>query len=312
MNPPQRHFLGFTRPFLDALCSWVMEQAGDPRFPDLSNLLIVVQGARTARGLEQRLALRADEAGVLLVPPRVTTPGNALSFLFHKPTSLATAGGFAGHAAWVAALEGLAAEQKAVLGIGRSGPFSSVQRDLASTLLGVDAELVAGCLEAGAVAEILRANPDAPERAACRWDVFDEVSRAAQNHLARWGLQDPSRRKAGLAAQGDCLPDLHLVLAGLPDFDPLFLRGFERLTGRKDVLIFAEEGPGFDAWGRVVPEDWVGKKLDLAGGSLVAPEDSLAQAGVIAGWVGRREGAIIDAPDEAEIPGLMDAMQARG
>ena len=289
-----------------------MEQAEDPRLPDLSNLLVVVQGARTARSLEQRLALAADRAGVLLVPPRVTTPGDAPSVLFHRPSSLATAGAFGVHAAWVSALEELGQEKKLALGLEKSRLFSSAQRDLASTLFVVDAELVAGCLDADMVASVLRANPDAPERAARRWDVFGEVSKAAQKNLAQWGLQDPSRRKAELSEHGVPRPGMRLVLAGLPDFDPMFLKGFERLTDHSDVLIFAEEGPGFDTWGRVVPEYWVGRKLELEGGGIAAPEDSLDQAGRIAEWIVRRQGSVIVAPDEAEIPGLIDAMQAKG
>lgn len=310
--PANRHFLGYDLAFLDSLCLWVMAQAEDTRLPDLSNLVIVVQGARTARSLEQRLALAANRAGLMLVPPRVTTPGNAPAALFHLPTSFSTAGAFEVHAAWVAALGELGSSEKLILGLEDSGFFSSSQRNLAATLAAVDAELVAGCLGARQVADVLRANPDAPERAACRWDVFGVVCDAAQKHLARWGRQDPSRRKAELSEHGLPRPGLRLVLAGLPDFDPLFLRGFERLRPETAVLIFAEESPGFDAWGRVIPSYWVGKKLELEGGGLAAPEDSLAQAGLIAGWVSRRQGAVVVAPDETEIPGLMDAIEAGG
>lgn len=310
--PTGRHFLGYQKAFLDSLCDWVMAQAADPQLPDLSHLVIVVQGARTARSLEQRLALAADEAGVLIVPPRVTTPANAPSSLFHHPSSLVVAGAFAVQAGWVVALGELGEAGRQILGLEDSRAFSSSQRDLAATLVAVDSELVAGCLDARQVAQVLRANPDAPERAARRWEVFGEVCEAAQKHLARWGLQDPSRRKAELAEAGTPGPGLRLVMAGLPDFDPLFLRAFERLAAQTDVLIFAEEGPGFDAWGRVDPGYWVGKKLALAGGGLTAPEDSLAQAGLIAKWVAERPGAVIVAPDESEIPGLVDAMEAVG
>ncbi len=309
---PERHFFGVERPFLDSVGSWMMAQADDAALPDLSNFVVVVQGARTARSLEQRFALAADQAGVLLVPPRVMTPGEALFVLFQTQFSLVTAGDFAIHAAWTTALEELENDKKLLLGMESSRPFSSAQRGLAATLAAVDAELVAGCLDARQVARVLRTNPDAPERAVRRWDVFGEVCDAAQGHLARWGLQDPSRRKAELAELGVPRPGIRLVLAGVPDFDPMFLKGFERLAGRSDVLIFSEEGPGFDAWGRVVPEYWVGRKLELEGGGLAVPEDSLAQAGRIAEWVVRREGAVIVAPDETEIPGLIDAMQARG
>ncbi len=311
-NLPTRHFLGFKQPFLDALCTWVLSQAEDPSLPDLSNFLIVVQGARTARGLEQRLAFAADHAGVMLVPPLVSTPGNAPSMLFHKPSTHGLAEAFAVHAAWVAALEELEDGKKLVFGLENSRPFSSAQRDLAATLAAIDAELVAGCLDARRVAIALRNDPNAPERAARRWDVFGDVCDAAQTHLAGWALQDPSRRKAELSEHGALRPGLRLVLAGLPDFDPLFVMGFKRLADRCDVLILAEEGPGFDEWGRVVPEYWAGRKLELEGGRLAAPENSLAQAELIADWVARRKGSVIVAPDETEIPGLMDAMEARG
>ena len=91
------------------------------------------------------------------------------------------------------------------------------------------------------VARILREKmPEAPEAEVDRWEVLEQVHGEVRKILLGVGWMDPVERRSALAERGNPQP-VQLVLAGVVEIRPVFLKMFQRLAQAPWALIFAPE-----------------------------------------------------------------------
>ncbi len=244
----RRVFLGCDRPFLGAVVDWLWA-----RCDALPGMVVVVPTAQGGRRLRQALA----EKGACLAP-RVVTPG-----WFLEVDSAPRA---AEVLAWVETLES----------IQDWNPFTAVfpvppGRDeapgwslgLASSLAGLDRSLHEATLTPATAAQRLVETVDSE-----RWTALAALWRLKEQCLSDWSLQGRSRQLERLTREP---VRGRVVLAGVPDLPEAAVR---RLAGADfTCLIAAPAGPGFDPFGRPVPEFWTERRLLLPESvSLVADD----------------------------------------
>lgn len=252
----RRVFLGADRPFLGAVVDWLWA-----RRDVLPGRLVVVPTAQAGRRLRRALA----EKGACLAP-RVVTPGWFLE--------VESAPRAAEVLAWVETLESIADWT----------PFAAVfpippGRDeepgwslgLAASLAGLERSLQEAALTPETAARRLLDTVESE-----RWTALAALWRLKEQRLSGWNLLGRSRQLERLVRE----PVLdRVVLAGVPDLPEAAV---QRLAGADfTCLIAAPEGPGFDAFGRPVPEVWVGRSLSLPESvTLVADAQQQARCAV--------------------------------
>src|SRR5690606_5518164 len=102
-----RVFLGWRRPALVSAAQWLLERAdgADTAAADLSQVTVVVPGARARRMCMGALVDAAQGQGRALTPPMVITPGEVPATLLGKAGT--PAGALARRMAWVRALRSI-------------------------------------------------------------------------------------------------------------------------------------------------------------------------------------------------------------
>ncbi len=244
----RRVFLGCDRPFLGAVVDWLWA-----RREELPGRVVVVPTAQAGRRLRQALAAK----GACLAP-RVVTPG-----WFLEVDSAPRA---AEVLAWVEILESIqdwnpfAAVFPVPPG---SDEASGWSLGLAGSLAGLERSLQEAALTPETAAQRLVETVEAE-----RWTALAALWRLKEQRLSGWGLQGRSRQLERLAR--DPVRD-RVVLAGVPDLPEAAVR---RLVGADfTCLIAAPDGPGFDPFGRPIPEFWTERRLPLPESvSLVADD----------------------------------------
>jgi len=252
----RRVFLGCDRPFLGAVVDWLWA-----RRDELPGMVVVVPTAQGGRRLRQALA----EKGACLAP-RVVTPGWFLE------TDCAPQG--AEVLAWVETLESIK-DWKPHASV---FPIPPGQEEgagwslgLATALAGLERSLQEAALTPETAARRLRDMVESE-----RWAGLARLWRLKEQQLSGWGLQGRSQQLECLAREP---VRERIVLAGVPDLPEAAV---QRLAGASfTCLIAAPEGPGFDPFGRPVPEVWVGRPLPLPPSvTLVADARQQAQGAV--------------------------------
>jgi ATP-dependent helicase/nuclease subunit B len=312
-----RKFLGWDKPLLEAACDWLLAEFSSA--PDFGSCVIVVQGARAGRRLLQLLAARCNEAGAMLVPPRIVPVGKALREIFDEPPRLfPTASSLVQTLAWSRALEELPKETAALLGCHSTGSANTLRqaRPLAATC----SELGAHVRKPADVLPFLERSENATARTIDRWRAVQMAHDQYLATLKNWKTSDPTQFQIKLAQQGTPKPGLQVVLLGLVEFPPMIAQALERLETECLSLVYApeNESENFDHWGRIIPEKWAGREVPLSRGEIRCVENTEEQAKAVAElaceWTTEesRSGFVISAPDEGDVPLLCDALAEKG
>lgn len=320
-------FLGRDRNLLHAAADWLLDPANIPGAPDLSRVLAVVRGSRAARRLLELLALRAEAAGRVLVPPLILTPASLILRLTETPpdepeaaTPLASA------LAWAQALQQASEEDRdRLFRLPPGGEFHAGLRPM----LGLARQLGRLWEEVGGAGlrfrdvsrTIAERFPAIAEFESPRWDVLDALHDRVAQILRRRELEDRTDQLLRRAREGKIPGGTRLVLIGVVEM-PRMVRDFiARLPQPPEILSFADEREreGFDELGAVRPEYWNRRATDLAPGQVHLVErdrDQAARAAaIVASW---RENGIapdqirVAAPGAGSMPRLREALETRG
>ena len=261
---PQRVFIGWDRPVVEAVVDWILEGKGEGMV-DLSEMLVVVPTKHAGRRLRAALAERCP-GGVL--SPVVVPPEYFLGVTGEEAGRAATM------LAWVEVLMEVNLRQYGAL-----FPVEPVERNfswalgLAEMLEGVRATLAEGGKTTAEAEEFLR-DP-------LRWKDFGRLESQVVNRLEERELVDAQSAKIA-AAQDARIPMgvSRVVVAGVPDA----LHLAEVALGRHleegvsvEVWVAAPEDleAGFDRWGRPLGDFWREREIDLedfAGRVVLAPD----------------------------------------
>jgi len=318
--------LGRDRNLLHAAADWLLDSAHLPAAPDLSRVLVVVQGGRAGRRLLELLALRAEAGRQILIPPLLITPADLVFRLTETPPDEAeSATPLASALAWAQALQQASEEDRNRLF--RLPPGGDVHAGL-RPLLGLARQLGGLWSEVGGAGLRFRdvsrtvgeRFPDIAAFESPRWDVLDALHARVAQILQRRGLEDRTDLLLRRAREGKILCDWRVVLIGVVEM-PRVVRDFiGRLPEPPAVLSFATEAEhaGFDEIGTVLPDYWNRRAVELAPGQIHLVErdrDQAARAAsIVAAW--RTEGVepgriTVAAPAATSLPRLREALETR-
>ena len=308
----KRVFLGWEEPVLAHSAKWLLAN-----FQDLSEVRVVVRGSRAGRRLLEKLAVEADRQKRPLFLPKIATIARIVDELFTAPAGLLPAAPeLTQKLAWMEALRRLSPAKKAKLfktpeGLGGSGQPELL---LAQRLLTLRDELGGEGLGFAEVARLMSEKmPEAPETEPKRWELVEEVFAEAQKILGKAGWMDPAERRAVLAEKGTP-QQVQVVLAGVVEIRPVFMKMLQRLSKPPQVLVFApeKEKDGFDEVGRLRPEYWAKRKAGLESGQIHAVVRSADQAARLAEMAKAWPGATLAVADEKAVAGIREALREEG
>jgi ATP-dependent helicase/nuclease subunit B len=307
-----RTFLGWKEPVIGRTAKWLLEN-----YEDLSEVRVVVRGSRAGRRLLEKLAVEADRQKRPLFLPKIATIARIVDELFTAPAGLLLAAPeLTQKLAWMEALCRLPQEKKSKLfqtpeGVGRNGQPELL---LAQRLLTLRNELGGEGMSFAEVARVMSEKmPEAPEIEAERWELLEEVFGEVRNILRKSGWMDPAERRAVLAEKGTP-QQVQVVLAGVVEIRPIFMKMLQRLSQPPQVLIFVPESEreGFDEVGRLHPEFWAKRKAGLESGQIHAVVRSADQAVRLAEMAKTWPGATLAVADEKAVAGIREALREEG
>ncbi|CAN5683084.1 PD-(D/E)XK nuclease family protein [soil metagenome] len=315
-----RHFLGWEGAALPAAAAWLAERYASGGMLDLSDLRVVLPGARARRRLLELLLDEAESRGLPLIPPDLVTAGALPERLYTPPIP-------APHpeveeAAWRMALRALEPESLARLlpappPDGDAGPWTS----LATTVAGLHAQVGSEGLTFDDVAA--RCRGDLLYNDEDRWKVLAEAQRRFRRLLHDAGLRDREGARldaldAGLSPPAR--PGPTLVLVGVVDLPGVVRRFVGAWPGPVTALVHApaDFGDRFDALGAINPDAWDTAHLHIPEENLRVVTRPDEQAGVVVrhlrGLEGSRaaEEVTVGVPDPEVVPHLVGALEGVG
>jgi len=282
---PDRVYLGWDRPFLEAAAEWLLGCYG----ADFEGVVIALPGRRAARRLQDRLALSAP-AGFR--PPEILTAGALSDRLLRLPGRPADR--LCRTLAWAEALRRLPARELAPL-VPHPPPAEDFDSwwALAARLRGLHGELAA---EGWSFRRVLEALDPAcgPEELA-RWRALAAAQEAFRRALEGVSLADPHERRLRAAAEGTCQPAREVVLAGVVDAPALLRSALSAAAAPTTALVFApaERAAWFDEAGLARREPWQQEDilLPLERGDWEVCEGPGEQADAVARAIASWDGA---------------------
>lgn len=203
---------------------------------DLAHMCVVVPGNRAARQLLLALAEEAEERGVPLRPPRVSTPGQ-LEYVLRPPSGGAIASDIELHLALARALEGTISSQRERMA-------------LAQRYIRTNRELAAACVSWEYVAEVAVGVGGDPER----YLEINSVFKKATKTLEGLGLQDADTARES-SLQEPAVEGLEVVLLGVVELPKRIRRALREVTVRSLVVSGENDAEGFDELG-LIRTDW--------------------------------------------------------
>ena len=308
----KRTFLGWEEPVLVTTAKWLLAN-----FKDLSDVKVVVRGSRAGRRLLERLAVEADKMKRPLFLPQISTIAQVVEGLFDAPEGiLPSASDLVQKLAWMEALRRVPKGEKSKLfvlpeGIGQGGDPELL---LGSRLQKLWNELGGEGRSFADVGRMIQEKmPEAPESESERWHLLEEVHRDYGKILNKLGWMDPAERRNLLADKGK-VKDVQVVLVGVVEILPIFLKMLGALPQSPQVLVFAPETEqkGFDEYGRLNVQVWAKRSSGLNGGEIHPVVRAADQSARLAEMAKKWPGATLAIPEESAVAGIREALREGG
>jgi len=321
----ERHFIDWLRPALDGAAELLVERGR--RRPsdaaDLSDVVIVLPGARAGRRLQELLLERSEATGSPLRPPRFVTTGALPELLV--PLSGAPAPDLLMHRLWAEAMRSLPAGSRETL---LSGP--PAHDDLAGWMkLGRTVQQLQATVGAGghSFADVARVCAEGflfnDEE---RWRVLASARAWVLAELAEMGLTDRHehrRQSAREGPPGQTAFSGELWLVGVVELPEVTRKLLERAVAGGlplRVVVHAPTGlsDAFDELGCVRPAAWADRPLQLSDASIRPASDPRQQAERVVEALRHAppgltsEEVTIGVPDPEVIPFLRDRLTEEG
>jgi hypothetical protein len=258
-----RQFVDWNRPLLPEAAQRLLAAFAVDSAVDMQQVLCVLPGRRAGRLLLGMLVQQARAARLMLVPPRMVTPGDLPRALLRTEGALATAE--ESTIAWTRALHQLPEHDLHALipqlpERGDALAWSDLAdriHQLHETLAGsmLDFAAVAGALERDA---LLGGDPQ-------RWHALTRIAGMYHRELESCRLRDEQQAWINAIEAGAIDEDKHAVLIGVPELNEQQRRLLRLMHGRTSVLVHAPpvEAAAFDEFGCVVVNAWSRRLIDI-------------------------------------------------
>ena len=323
---PLRHFAGWDRPILPLAARLLVEgrpKAGDGEGGrgrvDLRDHLVALPGRRAGRRLTELLLEEAEQRGVMLLPPEITTVGALPERLYRAEAPPPEP--ILDRALWVSALQALPPQALELL-----LPDPPDRTDdpgwarMARTLRGLHREVGAGGWDFQDVGGMCRDGLLFSDHT--RWEALATVQQTYRRLLARYCRQDREVARKRALAGGVLETDRHIWIVGAVELAPVVRR-----------LILAARGPApptvvvpapdsladrFDELGTALPDAFGPGDLPVLDDRIrvvMDPGEQADEALAILGGTGGRFGpeeVTLGAPDPQVAPHLVERLSAAG
>ncbi len=248
------HYLGWKNPFLDSAVDWILEN----RRSSLGELTLALPGKRAARGLEERLALKAEAGDGV---PRLVSIGQLSDLLIES--ELPRASDMTRLLAWAEALQGLKAKE--IQFFVKTPPAPDDLPSwliLAQILRTLHGELAAEMLDFGDVLKNGNLPTSNEER---RWEVLQKLQKVYRATLEELGVSDPHEARAKSIRAERVSIGGEILLVGITDINKLQRSALELVQSQVTPLVFApsEHERMFDELGCVQVEAWSNPEFQI-------------------------------------------------
>ena len=315
--PPKRVFLGWDAPALPAAAGKLLERYRSRNTLDLGRVYVVLPGQRAGRRLLELLVDAADREGLRLIPPTILTEGTLPERLYvhSQPFAPLLVRWFA----WAAAVQGLKAQERAILIPHPPEDAEHLRWLRVGEMLGqVHSELAADGHNADAVLVEGKTLPGFADHA--RWGALQSAGNAYRTTLSELGLVDPNASRLEAIKRGEVKCDCDIVLLGTVDLNSVLAQMLTQIADRVTPYVFApqEMAERFDELGRLIPGAWQTVAVPIGEDQILYAGDPAGQAAAAAAWLARLNGqfstneVVIGVPDPAVVPTLRRRLAVEG
>lgn len=280
----RRIFLGWDKPILHAAVHELFERYATADCWNLGGVMAVVPVSRAARRLLALLERHAEEHDLPLIPPRVVTVGGLPERLYENDRPIASE--LQQTLAWTRVLSATPdPELEPLMPVIPEREPIAPWVEMASTLRRLHEDLSAEAL--GPLDVIEHVETDGERN---RWRLIDRLHQRFLGLLDQAGLSDPHAARREALEQGRCRTAQQIVIIACVDFGRRICQLIEAVDESVDIFLGApeSEAAGFDSCGRVEPEFWANRHIDVVDRHLIAAGDAdqqcAAAASVLADW----------------------------
>lgn len=315
--PVTRMFLDWHRPALITAADYLLDRYTNAGAADLSGAVIVVPGRRAGRRLMELLIEAADERQVRLTPPPVETVGRLPERLYKAQRRFA--GDLVNKLAWTAALRALDDEDlRTVI------PDPPQEHDISRWLSFGELvwkqhrELAAEGLD---FQHVIQHGEELSEfNEGDRWKVLRSVQESCLAMLDEMELWDLQSARLFAIQHEECETDQDIILVGTADLNMATREMLSRVSDRVTTLVHAPEElhKRFDDFGCIIPDEWMGIRIDPGDECICVCDGPSDQAKEVARTLAERNGRFrvdevtIGVADEQLVPEIRRVLSASG
>ena len=284
-----RHFLDSAQPALPQVAAWLLDRYLRDEMADLSGLIVVIPSSRAGRRLDELLVDNAQSRSLTLLPPKITTEGQAPEMLYRPLHPFANT--LTQRLAWAESLRRIPRKR---LGNTISQLPDDTDNEgwesLAELLRLQHIELAADGLD---FADVVRATAELGERYEQeRWTILREVQE--QYLLALDAEQLWDRQTARLVAieRNECSTERDIVLVGTVDLNVSFRKMLDAVSQRVTTLVHAPNdwADRFDQYGCLIASKWQDREIDLANDQIAVVDGPAEQAEAVLESIAKFDG----------------------
>lgn len=260
--PITRIFLDWHQPALPAAADYLIERYADDDQLDLSGVLLVFPGRRSARRMLELLVEKAAVRWPGLIPPPMVTFQEFPERLYVQKRSLAD--DLTQLLVWKQALSSVPVrELKDALPTIPEDEAVPAWLALCETLRKQHNELAADGLEFDEVFEALARAGHTTESA--RWKSLRRIQSEYLIRMDALELWDRQIARLIAVQQSECQTQHDVILVGTVDMNRIVQQMLDQVADRVTALIHAppEEADMFDSYGHLRPEPWLARRLNI-------------------------------------------------
>ncbi len=306
----ERLFLDWSKPALPAAADYLVARCAKDGMLDLSGLMVVVPGGRAGRRLLEIVVQKAEEKGLLLTPPTITTEGRVPELLYAPKRPFADE--LTQKLAWAEALLSLpAAVRQPLLPHPPATDDPSRWLELGELLRRIHVELAADGLD---FQHVLSRGPGVPGFAEePRWQALAAAQDAYHRCLDALGLWDIQTARLVAVQKREIRTDKEVILLGAVDLNSTLRQMLDQVADRVTALIHAPQSLAsrFDVHGCLIPEAWLSAEIPLHDEQIERVDGPADQADAVARWLAslggeyRSDEVVVGVPDESLVPQLV-------
>lgn len=313
----KRIFLGIECPALPAVADWLLSKYSAGNMADLSQVSVVVPGARAGRRLLEILVDRARQGPLCLTPPLIETVGKLPEQLYKPKLEFAT--DLVQRLIWAQTLSQASPDLvEAVI------PRPPAHRDILHWMAYGDllrrqhSELAADGLNFQKVAECGKKLEGFNEQP--RWRALQQLQEAYLSRLDQLELWDIQTARLEAVRRREPRTERDIVLVGTVDLNVTMRQMLDQVADRVTALIFAPENwqERFDEHGCLIPSAWEQIALPISTETVQIADGPADQSDVVMRELASLEGKyradeiVIGVPDEELVPDLERRLSVAG